>query len=299
MKSGGYLPIFAAVITRLRPCQGLRRLAASALLVFAFALAMPVAAEAAAGRTWVAHNGSDSNTSTNCAESAPCQTFAAAYSVTVVGGEIVAIDGGGYGPLTITNSVRILALQMAFIKPAAGATGITINAGSSGKVTLQNIEINGAGGASTTGIALNSGNLILRNVILTQLTTGLLVNSSVVDVIDSEISFNTTAISTTGSGVPPANVLAGGATEVRISGGGVLSNGTAFFMNDPGTVSGGGTQNLVTILLRLDDTASAAITTNITGNNAVILGAGATCDNAAGNCHAVTTYTMGTQLNLK
>jgi hypothetical protein len=143
------------------------------------------------GRTFVSGHGNDANTATNCAVTTPCQTFAAAYGVTTAGGEIVALDSAGYGPLTITNSVTVIGINRAFVKPTPSTTGITINGG---KVTLDNIEVNGAGGASTTGITLNSGNLILKNVILTQLTTGLLVNSSDVDVIDSTISFNTTGI---------------------------------------------------------------------------------------------------------
>ena len=100
---------------------------------------------AGVGRTFVAHNGLDGNTATNCAETSPCQTFAAAYTVTNPGGEIVALDSAGYGPLTITNSVSIIAVQRAFVKPTPSSTGITINAGAGHTVLLDNIEINGAG----------------------------------------------------------------------------------------------------------------------------------------------------------
>lgn len=251
-------------------------------------------ASAGVGRTFVASNGQDGNTATNCAVTAPCQTFAAAYGVTNDGGEIIAIDAAGYGPLTITSSVRIVAMHRGFIKPAASASGITISAGS-GKVTLENIEINGANGASTTGVTLNSGHLILKNVILTQLTTGLSVASSKADVIDSEISYNTTGVSTTGSGVDPNNPTNGGTTQVRISAGSVVSNGTAFFMNSPGTVNAS-SANLVTILIRVHDNSSGAIPTDIVGNTTVTSGSGGSCA-TNGNCQSAVTYPVGVNFN--
>jgi hypothetical protein len=227
-----------------------RRIAVQVFVSFAFALALPLAAQAAAGRTFVASNGSDTNTASNCPVTAPCQTFAAAYSVTNAGGELVAIDGAGFGPLTITGPITIIGEHRAFVKPAPSNTGITINA-AGGKVTIENIEVNGSGGANTTGIALNSGTLILKDSVLTQLSTGLTVNSTKADVIDSDIVQNTLGVSTNGTGVDvgagsvPA---AGGPTEVRFSGGTVVNNTTAFQMNSPGTTTAGGTANNVTVL---------------------------------------------------
>jgi len=277
-------------------CRGSRRIAARTSLALAFALGLPLSAEALALRTYVASTGSDANTATNCAESAPCQTFAGAYSVTGGGGEIVALDSAGYGPLTITNSVTIIGVNRAFVKPTPGTTGITINAG---KVTLENIEINGAGAASTTGIALNGGTLILKNSVLTQLATGLSVSSTKADVINSDITNNTLGVSTTGTGVDIGGgfvPLTGGPTEVRFTGGSVVGNTTAFKMNSPGTSATNGTNN-VTILLWIASSASGGLTTYLAGNSTLMTGTGIEC--AGAECRSFAVFFAGQSGNLQ
>jgi hypothetical protein len=59
---------------------------------------------AQATRTWVSGVGDDANP---CSRTAPCKTFAGAISKTAAGGEINAIDSGGFGAVTITKSIRI------------------------------------------------------------------------------------------------------------------------------------------------------------------------------------------------
>jgi hypothetical protein len=247
-----------------------------AMFVFALAFALPPSAFALAGRTFVASNGNDANTATNCARTAPCQTFAAAYGVTTIGGEVIALDSAGYGPLTITNSVSIIGIQRAFIKPPPSTTGITINAGSSGKVLLDNIEINGAGGASTTGIAVNSGHLILKNSVVTQLTTGLSIANTKADIVTSDLLFNTTGIFTSGTGTDPNGggggiISAYGPTQARLYGGNVMGNDTGFFMADPG--AGISTPSKITILVY----NGGDLNTHIVGNTLVIDGSGDGC----------------------
>jgi len=275
--------------------QGSRVLAARLLLAFAFALAMPLVAEAAAGRTFVASNGSDANSSSNCPVSAPCQTFAVAYGVTTVGGEIVAIDGAGYGPLTITNSIRIIALQRAFIKPTPGTTGVTI---SGGNVVLDNIEVNGAGGASTTGITVNGGHLVLRNSVLTQLTTGLVINGVKVDIVNSQIEFNTTGISTSGTGTDFSQGFVSGGfgpTQARIYNTTVFGNSTAFFMSNPGVASAsGGTQSKITILTDGSNNRFIGNTTLVDGNGT---GCPTGINAGAGQCNQINGFSSPTADN--
>ena len=55
---------------------------------------------AQATRTWVSGVGDDANP---CSRTAPCKTFAGAISKTTAGGEIDALDPGGFGTLTITK----------------------------------------------------------------------------------------------------------------------------------------------------------------------------------------------------
>src|SRR6516165_7464812 len=62
------------------------------------------AAHAQASRTWVSGVGDDANP---CSRTAPCNTFAGAISKTAAGGEIDALDPGGYGAVTITKSITI------------------------------------------------------------------------------------------------------------------------------------------------------------------------------------------------
>src|SRR5260370_39589332 len=84
--------------------------------------------QATATRTYVnAETGTDSNTATNCVATTPCKTFAAAYTVTQSGGEIVAMAPGGYGPITITTPLTIIGTARATVTPPSGATASTIN----------------------------------------------------------------------------------------------------------------------------------------------------------------------------
>src|ERR1700747_1674983 len=85
------------------------------------------AAQAQASRTWVSGVGDDANP---CSRTAPCKTFAGAISKTAAGGEIDALDPGGFGAVTITKSITIDGGggQVASVL-AAGTNGIIVNAG--------------------------------------------------------------------------------------------------------------------------------------------------------------------------
>src|SRR5258705_12472880 len=103
------------------------------------------AAQAQATRTWVSGVGDEANP---CSRPAPCKTFAGAISKTAAGGEIDALDPGGFGAVTITKSVTIDACCMAGIL-AAGTNGVTVNDSLTATpntivVTLRHISINGA-----------------------------------------------------------------------------------------------------------------------------------------------------------
>src|SRR6202046_3797494 len=65
---------------------------------------VPVPAHAQATRTWVSGVGDDANP---CSRTAPCKTFAGAIGQTAAGGEIDALDPGGFGEVTITKSITI------------------------------------------------------------------------------------------------------------------------------------------------------------------------------------------------
>jgi hypothetical protein len=107
-------------------------------------------ASAQATRTWVSGVGNDANP---CSRTAPCKTFAGAISKTAAGGEINALDPGGYGAVTITKSITIDggSGQVASIL-AAGTNGVIINAGANDIITLRNITINGANLTASPGL---------------------------------------------------------------------------------------------------------------------------------------------------
>src|SRR5260370_24433536 len=68
----------------------------------AIVLLVPTILSAQASRTWVSGVGDDVNP---CSRTAPCKTFAGAISKTAEGGEIDALDPGGFGTVTITKAI--------------------------------------------------------------------------------------------------------------------------------------------------------------------------------------------------
>src|ERR1700691_3577155 len=96
--------------------------------------------QAQATRTWISGVGDDANP---CSRTAPCKTFAGAISKTAAGGEIDALDPGGFGALTITKSITLDGGggQVASVM-ASGGPGITINAAGA-VVILRNLRFNG------------------------------------------------------------------------------------------------------------------------------------------------------------
>jgi len=107
-------------------------------------------ASAQAPRTWVSGIGDDANP---CSRLAPCKTFAGAISKTAAGGEISALDPGGFGAVTITKAITIDGGggQVASVL-ASGTNGIVVSAGAGHTVTLRNLRINGVSGTPTGGL---------------------------------------------------------------------------------------------------------------------------------------------------
>ncbi len=109
-------------------------------------------AHAQATRTWVSGVGDDANP---CSRTAPCKTFAGAISKTAAGGEIDALDPGGFGALTITKSITIDGGggQVASVL-VAGTNGIVVAAAATDFVTLRNLRFDGllGGGNANAGL---------------------------------------------------------------------------------------------------------------------------------------------------
>src|SRR3954462_13273414 len=114
----------------------------SAALTFAvLAILLTAPAHAQATRTWVSGVGDDANP---CSRTAPCKTFAGAISKTAAGGEIDALDPGGFGAVTITKSITLDGAGTLASILSASLNGIVVNAAGI-IVTVRNLSINGAG----------------------------------------------------------------------------------------------------------------------------------------------------------
>jgi parallel beta-helix repeat protein len=114
-------------------------------------LAISTDSDATAQRTFVSVSGT-SNAS--CSLVAPCRSFAQAIAATSAGGEIIVLDSGGYGAVTITKSVSIIAPPGIYAGLSVfSGDGITINAPTA-TVVLRGLSVNGQGGS--IGIHLQS-----------------------------------------------------------------------------------------------------------------------------------------------
>jgi hypothetical protein len=153
----------------------------------------------AAQRTFVATHGNDVN---GCSLAAPCRSFATAIAATDPNGEIVVLDSGGYGPVTIDKSISI-------VSPPGVYAGISVFAGQYGvevdtagiQVVLRGLTINGLGGSY--GIVVTATSLvdIERCDVGHMALTGILANvdGASISVKDSSVHDNT------GNGITIAN----------------------------------------------------------------------------------------------
>src|SRR5579864_7522342 len=104
-----------------------------------------------ASRTWVSGVGDDANP---CSRTAPCKTFAGAISKTATGGEIDALDPGGFGAVTITKSITLRGDGTMASVLVAGTPAIGVFAGASDVVVLDHLHLQGlAGNGSNLGNA--------------------------------------------------------------------------------------------------------------------------------------------------
>jgi len=104
-------------------------------------------------RTFVASTGNDANP---CSLTLPCRGFTAAVSAVAAGGEVIVLDSAGYGPVTITKSVSIIAPAGVYAGISASTgNAITIAAAATDVVALRGLKLNNILTASN-GIQVNS-----------------------------------------------------------------------------------------------------------------------------------------------
>ena len=136
--------------------------------------------------------GADANAASNCTAAAPCRFFTAAMTVTDPNGEVIVLDSGGYGAVTITQSVALIAPTGVYagISVFPGADGVTI-ATSGVNVVLRGLTINGQGG--NNGITMTAGSsLTVENCVISNLSgSGIFVNAiTSVNITDTTVRRN-------------------------------------------------------------------------------------------------------------
>jgi hypothetical protein len=221
----------------------------------------------AAQRAFVVSNGSDANTASSCALTAPCRTFASAMTVVDVGGEIVALDAAGYGAVTVNKSVSIIA-NPGFYAGVSTPTGTGVTIATAGvTVLLRGLNINGVGGA--VGVSMTNGtNLTMDNCVVANFTG----SGVVIDTSGAKVKISNTVFS--GNGQDGLQVAQGKVDVVGSRANGNLRAGFGAIVT-----SGGGTSTLTVT----DSTAS--------GNN---YGFAAIANAASSTAHISLTRAAGT-----
>lgn len=126
---------------------------------------------ALANRVFVsARSGNDANSCDNILT--PCKTFAGAVTQVAAGGEVIVLDSGGYGPVTISKALKIEAPPgiVAFIHPPSGHA-IEIVTGAADVVTLRGLVL--SVGASNGILVLLVGELHVENCVIDGFGTGI------------------------------------------------------------------------------------------------------------------------------
>ena len=167
-------------------------------------------------RAFVASYGSDANVGMLCGLANPCRSFATAVTVVDPNGEVLALDSIGYGAVTLTQSISLVAAPGAYagISVSSG-NGVTIATGGI-SVTLRGLTINSIGG--TNGVLMTNGaKLSIENCVISNFSGGggygvRVNNAATVRIIDSLIRDGSTGV-----------YLTGGAT-VTISGSKIVGN---------------------------------------------------------------------------
>jgi hypothetical protein len=259
----------------------------------------PTTAHAQATRTWVSGVGDDANP---CSRTAPCKTWAGAISKTAAGGEIDCLDPGGFGNVTITKSMTIdCGTFPGGDLNAGGVNGIIVNAGTSDKVVLRNVVVQGTIGTSPGlngirfigGLELHLdrvvvqgqtnfcvdvtktalGTLFVRNSYFTECASGVVLNSTTFVFAQIE---NSTFSGMGGNGVAATTASA----TANVAGSTFQNIGTNCMV---ATVSGATVNASNNVLMNCGGSGiSAAVSgANITANGNSILGATTSAFNVA------------------
>jgi hypothetical protein len=241
------------------------------LLVAIAILGLGVEPGAAQTRVFVSGQGSDSNP---CSLAAPCRSFQQAHNAVVAGGEIVALDAAGYGPITISKAVTITAIgiEASITTNGTTTTGVVVNAGAGDTVTIRGITLF-SGAITGDGIDINSG----KSVTIRDCTISGFPGSGIAVEPSASLHLALRGVTVYGSGASGLVVFPSGPGAVTAS---VI--GSVFSGNDDGVVINGtaSTGTLKATLSVLSDanlsngisviaSGVAPVTVMITGSQAV------------------------------
>jgi hypothetical protein len=236
-----------------------KKLSLIAALALTAAFLLGSSASAQATRTWVSGVGDDANP---CSRTAPCKTWAGAIAKTLAGGEIDALDPGGFGAVTITKAITLDGGggQVASVL-VSGTNGINVSASASDVVIIRNLRINGVK-SGLNGIQFSSGaqlsvencdifgftqsainvnatattgsaELYVTNTYITNAASGISLataGAQIAAVIDGSKIFNMTnnGIATSGNGVMSVTITNSAITSSNVA---VTSGGSASGVN--------------------------------------------------------------------
>jgi hypothetical protein len=273
----------------------MHRIASLALILVFFAPIFALApAHAQATRTWVSGVGGDVNP---CSRTAPCKTFAGAIFKTAAAGEINCLDPGGFGALTITKSITLNCNTTLGSVLVAGTNGININAGTTDRVVLRGIQIQGVN-SGLVGVKIFAAAVVsIEDCVITQFT-----QQGINDVRTSggtELDVRNTTIShNTGNGI---SLIATVGNKASIEGSSVINNGSSGIgiitlnnaMITRTVISGNLSSGVATdagSVVSIDSTSITANATGIAANGTLWLSNSDVTLNATGIGGAVSSY---------
>lgn len=143
-----------------------------ALIAFIACAVQSGNALAVSQRTFVSPTGVDTN---SCSLSQPCRTFGAAIAQTSSGGEVIVLESAGYGAVTITQSVSIIAppgVYAGISLVTALTNGVAVN-GAGIDVVLRGLTIIALGGGNgTVGVnVMNARSVLVDRCNISGMTT--------------------------------------------------------------------------------------------------------------------------------
>ena len=222
------------------------KLISAAFTFLALAVLVTAPANAQATRTWVSGVGDDVNP---CSRTAPCKTFAGAISKTAAGGEISVLDPGGFGTITITKAITISGDGTLAGVLSSLTNGIVVNAGVNDRVVIRNISIDGKGngingirylagksllvdnvtisGCTSRGIDMalaTTGNLVVKDTVITNCPTGVRVNTTAGNAIATLDNVTLTGLATGIEGATNSRITVTNSNISSNSSTGIIAN---------------------------------------------------------------------------